>query len=234
MNINKIVNNRWILRSIFKTIWFNFHYLPFKQAIKLPILLYKPKLLVCKGSIKINAPISFGMITLGKYCVSIYPNSGIVYENWGGVITFNGKCSIGNASAISVGNKGKINFGENFSATAQLKLVSYHQVYIHNNVLIGWNCMICDTNFHKLSAVDSSVHIGKGFGCIEIGQNTWIAMNCTILSGTSVAEYSVIGANSTLTKKTSTEKYSLLSGNPASIIKKGIFRDRDNDRISYD
>lgn len=34
-----------MLRSIFSTIYFNLYYLPFKQAIKLPILLYKPHLI---------------------------------------------------------------------------------------------------------------------------------------------------------------------------------------------
>lgn len=86
--MNKILSNRWILRSILKTIWFNFHYLPFRQAIKLPILLYKPKFLVCKGRIKIDGPVHFGMITLGCYRVSIYPNTGFTYENWGGGNTF--------------------------------------------------------------------------------------------------------------------------------------------------
>lgn len=47
--LKKIYAKRWMLRSILPTIWFNFHYLPFRQAVRLPILLYKPKLLACKG-----------------------------------------------------------------------------------------------------------------------------------------------------------------------------------------
>ena len=50
--INKIIKYRWILRSMFSTIYFNFHYLPCSQAIKLPIILYKPKLLaVCSSDL---------------------------------------------------------------------------------------------------------------------------------------------------------------------------------------
>lgn len=45
--------------------WFNFSNLPFKQAVKMPILLYKPMRLKCKGIIKIEAEnISTGMIKL--------------------------------------------------------------------------------------------------------------------------------------------------------------------------
>lgn len=55
MNIlTKLWNNRRILRSILPTIYFNFHYLPFSQAIRLPILLYKPRLLKMKGNVKIG------------------------------------------------------------------------------------------------------------------------------------------------------------------------------------
>lgn len=105
--LKKLWNNRRILRSILPTIYFNFHYLPFNQAIKLPILLYKPKLLKMKGNIKIEkCKIKFGMIRLGFPTVSLYPNTGIVYENHGGTIVFNGKCAIGNNSAISIGASG--------------------------------------------------------------------------------------------------------------------------------
>lgn len=55
MNIlTKLWNNRRILRSILPTIYFNFHYLSFNEAIRLPILLYKPRLLKMKGNVKIE------------------------------------------------------------------------------------------------------------------------------------------------------------------------------------
>ena len=102
--INKIKENRWVLRSIIPTIYFNFHYLPFRQAIKLPIFLYKPHLKLMKGTITINGGATTGMIRLGKNQVSIYPNSGIMLELRGKII-FNGRCSIGNNSYITTGNK---------------------------------------------------------------------------------------------------------------------------------
>lgn len=51
--IKKIKQNAWVARYIIPTIYFNFHYLPFKQAIYLPIWLRKPKLLNLKGKISI-------------------------------------------------------------------------------------------------------------------------------------------------------------------------------------
>lgn len=154
--IKKIWQYRWVLRSLIKTLYFNFHYLPFKQAIKLPILLYKPKLLKCKGTIEIKGHVKFGMIKLGPYSVSIYPNTGIVFENHGGKITFNGNCSIGNNSFISIGKTGNVVFGKNFCSTSSLKLASYSNIVFKDNVLCGWNCMFIDTDFHKLTLVDNT------------------------------------------------------------------------------
>ena len=126
----KIWNNRRALRSIISTIYFNFHYLPFSQAVKLPILLYKPKLKEMKGSIKINGKLKFGMIKLGFPTVSLYPNSGIMYENHGGKILFWGQCAIGNNSAISIGSKGQVEIGDRCSAFTTFRLVSYDKVNI--------------------------------------------------------------------------------------------------------
>ena len=39
MNICRLIK---FLPHLPQSIWFNFHYLPFSQAMKLPILLYKP------------------------------------------------------------------------------------------------------------------------------------------------------------------------------------------------
>ena len=88
----------FIFHGLFPTIFFNFRYLPFNQAIKLPILLYKPKFLKLNGSIKISSPIRTGMIRLGWPIVpSLYPNDGIVIEiREKGSIIFEGNVKIGN------------------------------------------------------------------------------------------------------------------------------------------
>jgi len=44
MNNKKLHRYLQELRYIIPTLYFNFHYLPWRQAIKLPIVLYKPHL----------------------------------------------------------------------------------------------------------------------------------------------------------------------------------------------
>ena len=89
MNKKKIRRYLQELRYIVPTLYFNFHYLPFRQAIRLPIVLYKPHLLKCKGTIRLepeDGRIRHGMIRLGFHQVSLYPNNGFTWENLGGVI----------------------------------------------------------------------------------------------------------------------------------------------------
>lgn len=51
----KRINNKIeILRSLPKTIYFNFKYLPIRQALHLPIILYRPNLINLKGRIEIQ------------------------------------------------------------------------------------------------------------------------------------------------------------------------------------
>ncbi len=80
MNKDSFISKAWRrksdFRSIFASIYFNFHYLPIRQAIRLPILLYKPKFKKLKGKIIIDSPkLKYGMVKLGFEKVSVYPNS---------------------------------------------------------------------------------------------------------------------------------------------------------------
>lgn len=230
--IKKVWKNKWIFRSLIKSIYFNFHYLPLRQAVKMPIFLYKPHLLKCKGNISIEGKISTGMIQLGRYTVSLYPNSGITFENHGGKIIFKGKCHIGNNSAISIGPKGNVIIGNNFVATASLKLTSYYHIEFKENVLCGWDCLFLDTDFHQLTTIKTP-QLPKPYGKISIGDNCWFSLKCTIMKGTNLAENNVVAANSLLNKDYANITYCLLAGQPAKVKKKDIYLNPLNDKINF-
>ncbi|MFR9581673.1 MAG: hypothetical protein SNH01_03265 [Rikenellaceae bacterium] len=221
------------MRSIFSSIWFNFHYLPFKQAVKLPILLYKPKLLRCQGTISIESDkVKFGLIKLGKYNVSIYPNSGIIYENKGGSIVFKGKCNIGNNSAISIGKSGSVIFGDRFVATSTMKLVSYNKIVFGERVRIGWESLVMDTDMHRLTKVDGGY--SKGYGDIIIGDNNWFGTKCTIFKNTVTPNYAIFASGSITNRRFDYPEYSLIGvSNKLEVKASGIWRDIDNDVIEY-
>ena len=227
--VSKIWKNKWIIRSILSSIYFNFHYLPLKQAIRLPILLYKPNLLDLKGKIIIDSSkVSFGMITLGRYLVPLYPNSGITFQNKGGTIIFKGYCTIGNASTIAVLKNGNLEIGNGFFSSTTLKIVTSQSIKMDNDVRFGWNCTVCDTDFHSLTLVESGKKLPADSPII-IHKNCWFAQNCIILKGTEVPAYCIAATNSLLNKKYDIPTYSLIAGQPAVLKKTGVFRNLNDD-----
>lgn len=230
--LKKLWKHRRDLRSIHKSIYFNFHYLPFRQAIRLPILLYKPRFYDLKGTLKLVGEVKYGMIKLGYPAVSIYPNSGIVIENHGGIIVFNGSCSIGNNSSISVGEKGYCEFGERFCASTTLRLICYHKVIIGDRCLMGWNCMIMDTDLHKLTKISGGS--SKGFASIRIGDNNWFGNGCLIMKRTETPDFCTISARTILNGKVVAPKYSVIGQKHEIEVKAiGVWHNLDDDKIDY-
>lgn len=229
------LNNKWILHSLPSSIWFNFHYLPIKQAIHLPILLYKPKLLECKGSIQIDTnQIKFGMIILGKFICSLYPNDGITFENHGGRIIFKGNALIGNSSFISIGKTANLTIGNQFRINAALKLACYYNINFGNGVEIGWDSLIMDTDFHQLISTSKNEGIQKkDYGAISIGNDCWIATKALVFKNTVLPSNCIVAANSLLNKTYDIPEKSLLAGQPAVLKKTRVYRDKEKDRIFY-
>lgn len=171
------------------------------------------------------------MIRLGDFQVSLYPNNGITFENRG-TIVFKGRCNIGNDSYISVGKSGCLTFGDHFACTAALKLTSYSSTTFGDHVLVGWDNLFMDTDFHRLTYTDGRPS-PTSHAPITIGNNCWISANCMIMKGTIIPPRCVVGARSFLNQAYDCEETSLIVGHPAKAVKSGIFRDRENDKIEY-
>lgn len=233
--IHRMWHSRWILHSLPWSIYFNFHYLPLRQAIRLPILLYKPRLLRCGGRVRIESEdICTGMIILGKNTVSIYSNSGVAWECDGEVV-FEGKCYIGNASAISVSFTGSVYFGKRFYASTSFKLVSYCGVRFGRDVHIGWDCIVMDTDFHKMVFCKDGKS-NKGYGKVEIGRGNWLGMKCCVLKNTRTPDYCTVSASSVLNSSyLDLPSHSVIGQDRNVVLKKeGCYRDFHNDEIEYE
>lgn len=234
VRFEKLWQQRWKLRSLPQTIWFNLKFLPLHQAWKLPIVFYKPRFKNCIGTVAINieGKIKHAMIVLGRHQVSLYPDTGILIENRGH-IEFQGSCSIGGNSAISLGKNGNVVFGNGFVATASFKLVSYHRVTFHKYVLFGWDCLVMDTDFHALTKVEGG--LSKGYAPIEIGAWNWFGNGCRIMKRTCTPEKLTVQAGTTMTGPINVDPYTVV-GNDYHIVEKihGVWRDPFNDMIEYE
>lgn len=220
-----------MLRSIVSSIYFNFHYLPLKQAVRLPILVYKPRFGPLKGRIRIEGPVRLGMIVLGTRRTGVYLDDGIMFENHGGECVFHGKATIGGGSAISVGKYGKLKIGDDVVCNVGIKLICCHQVTIENRVRFGWEVLLMDSGLHRLKNQDGT-YCGTGVAPIHIGHDTWISTRCMVMPGAGTAPYTVVAGGSLLNRKID-ESYVLVGGKPAVVKKRGVYRDMDDDDIDY-
>lgn len=216
MRLNKIYT--YVL-SIPKTLYFNFMYFDFKDAIKLPVFVSKNVILKqVKGNIIIKDSISTGMIRIGFGDIGIFDKSRSK-SIWDvcGIIVFNGNASIGHGSKINI--SGKLILGKNFKISAESTIICKKKLAFGDNCLVSWENLIMDTDFHKVYSYDK-----KLINCdrsIEIGNNVWIGCRCTILKGTRVKDNIVIAANTSLHSSFDFEN-AIIGGNPISILKNNI------------
>lgn len=222
-----------ILRSLPQTLYFNFRYFPFKQALKIPVILYKPKFVACKGKVVIESEyITLGMIQLGFNQAHAYPHSGVVCENNGGTVVFKGNALIGNNSSLCIGPNANVTFGDNFNATTTFRLVCWYKIFFDYNVCFGWDNLVLDTSFHRLKYCNGE-YASKGYGCINIAHDAWIATRCIVLANTETLPYTVVATNSLLSRKYD-KSHVIIAGSPAKIIKEGVYRDLYDDIIIYE
>lgn len=219
-----------LLRALLPSLWFNFKYLPLRQAIRLPILVYKPHFLRLKGSVVIDSPcIHLGMIRLGFFTADVYPNAGITLRIEGKII-FQGRCFIGNDCYVICGKDGEIVFGNDFKATGGIRLVSQHGIHFGNHVLVGWGNTIIDTNFHPLYDMEKE-HFKKAFGPINIGENNWFAMNCLVMPGVTTPVHCIFAARTIVTRGGQYESYCVHGGSPVGVLSRNVMRIIGQDAI---
>lgn len=219
------------LRAFIPSLIFNFKYLPIKQAVKLPIWIYKAHLLELGGSVSIESDdIHSGMIQLGFPRAATYPDNGFTWRNRGRVI-FKGDCYIGNDCHIIVGKQGMLTLGSDFRANAGLKLVAQCNIKFGNHVRVGWGCILMDTNFHPLYDMEKK-KFKRAFSPITIGDYNWFGLQCYVMHGVHTPDRCIFAARSTVTRGGNFESYCVHGGSPLHILTRNVMRDYDNDQIT--
>lgn len=219
MNVKKMFVILW---GGVRSIPINFKLFPFRIACRLPLIISPfVKIKSLKGKVIIkNCDIKTGMIRIGFGNVGIFDNvfSRAIIQLDGEVI-FYGDTSIGHGSKISVGGKGILEIGKNFIITAETSIICHKKIKFGNNVLISWENLFMDTDFHKIKNIENNmINESKE---IFIGNNVWIGCRNTILKGSQISDNSVIGSNSLINKKFNKNNI-LIAGNPAKILKENI------------
>lgn len=209
--------------SISKSILFCIRYLPFKQAIRIPIIIsYDTKFKLMQGMVFINSSdISPGMVHIGisngsfdcgkntRTTLQLQPDSKLIFK---------GKASIAKGAVIN--NGGIIEFGKNFSSNFGLFISCNKMISFGDNCLLGWNNHFLDNNGHKIfDDLGDITSIAKE---IRIGSNVWITSETHFLSGSAIGDGCVVGYKSFIHKDLSDSRCCLIAGNPAKVIRTNI------------
>jgi acetyltransferase-like isoleucine patch superfamily enzyme len=134
-----------------------------------------------------------------------------------GTLEFAGYAYIGHGCKLSV--LGTLRLGNNFTMSAESSIVAHLRVEIGDDVLIAWDVLIIDSDFHHmLNEFGQKVNLNLP---VVIGNNVWIGCRSLILKGVSIADGVVVAAATTICKPCIQKKV-LIGGNPARILRSSV------------
>lgn len=206
------------------SIVFNFHYLPFKQACKLPFIFYvRPTFLALKGKVILSAPdIHYNMIRFGKCKAPIVSYKSFRWENRG-TICFNGKMDISHHTFISCGREGILKFGDSNRINFGCRFIAGKEIIFGDKVRVSWDCTFIDTDFHPLIDTVRRKPL-KVSQSIKIDYGCWIGHNSIVSKGVKLSKNTTVCAGSVVKGRFSQEN-TILGGNLAKVIDEGYVRD---------
>lgn len=227
----KIYENLFLLKRFFPYIlhsaYFNFHYLPFKQAVHMPILLYKPHFIRLKGKVVIqNDHVHFGMIRMGHLANTCNPNCGVSFDNRGGTIIFRGRTKFANDSYFMICKDAILTLGDDLDCSCKIKCAK--SIEIGDETWIAYDTMIMDSEWHALTDITTGKLLNKEMP-VKIGKHNFISFGCLVLKGTVTPDNATFTPRSVLNRNFNEDaEYPLFGGTPCELIDEGYYMDHKN------
>lgn len=110
-----------------------------------------------------------------------------------------------------------LKIGINFAMTGGT-ICAAESILIGDNVAIGANSMIIDTDFHSLDFQRRNRASSDGETApVMLEDNVFIGMNCLVLKGVTIGQGSVVGAGSVVVGDVPSNV--IVAGNPAKVIR---------------
>ena len=206
-----------------KTIWFNFKVLPFRLAIKMPIVISYNTKIKNTGEIILPDNAYFGMFSIGVIKIAtLEANDYKIVLNNQGTFKVGGLIKIHPGARIYVAKDATLSVGNLVGIGANSKVVCFKDIVSGDNFRMSWNSQIFDTDFHFLQNVSKGFYYHRTKP-IRIGDNVFVGNGSTIGKGTILQDGCVISCMSKVSGDfTADGKNLLLSGVPAKIVKVGV------------
>lgn len=207
-----------------RSLWYNLRLLPFRQAIRMPILISHRTVVQNVSGKFILHPEKpkMGLVKIGFgtcQCTDFRHNRTIL--NIRGTFDILGECSLGAGSAVEVAENAILTVGNNFNLGPKSLIICHRAMTFGNDFLTSWNCTFMDTDQHRL--VDADGLVTNPDREITVGNNVWFGCNCLVTKGTHLADSTTVAAGTSL-HGTYTDTHVVLAGNPAKVVKNGVER----------
>ena len=230
------------IRTVFrigylKTIYINFRLLPFKQAIRLPIVVSRATTLESlSGSIHFQSKPSFGIMKFGFNHSDLFS-----WRARRSIIKIDGNVFAGDFTQFGVGCSlivdagATLYLGNNFTIGGLSKIICRKKISIGDNFRGAWEVQIFDTNFHYIKNIEDG-SVTRREHEVVLGANNWIGNRASVMPGTKTNSFFIAASNSLCNKDYTTmvPQYSLVAGSPAKLLKNNVVRviDREEREIA--
>ena len=198
---------------------FCLRYLPFRQAIHIPVLIHPSVRIenLHRGTINFVGEIKSSMLVLGFPGTVGQSNCKTLLSiEHGGRLIVSENVQMARGTRIIIGNQGVMQIGEHFWCNGDCFFNCTTKISIGDNNMYGWNIGFNTTDGHHV--YDNGV-MKPMEGDITIGNHVWIASNCNIAKNTFIADDCVVAQNSLVGKRFEQPKC-LIGGMPAKVIRK--------------
>ena len=213
----------WI--GFIKTIYVNLKLLPFRQAIKFPIVVTKKTTFgSLSGKLIIKGHCRFGMIRFGIFHSDLRSwKENRTYLNIQGDLIARGWMQFGVGCKINIDKGAVLEIGDNVCIGSSSWIVCREHIKIGSNLRCAWDVQIMDTNFHYLKNIETG-KVEKDMKPIIIGNNNWIGNRSSVMQGTKTPDFFIVASNSICNKDYTSliPEYSVVGGSPAKLLKTGV------------
>lgn len=194
--------------------------LPFREAIKIPILVsYKTKILCLKrNSIKIDSPKRFGIKIGFGGTEKIQARRPILCIEGNGIISFGSNVVLGDG--ISITSSGELKIGDGFYSNHNCTIWCGKHIEIGKDVLFGWNVLLRDVDGHQISYGSDKPKKDRD---IIVEDHCWLCSDAVLLGGAEVPKDSIVGFRSLVSKSFRNQGTNLLIvGSPGAVKKNDV------------
>lgn len=206
-----------------KTIYLNFRYFSFSEALKLPIFVYRGvRIKISKGNVAVKGDLFTGMLKIGPNGVgTIDTLTEPTIWQCEGTLTIHGKAMFGVGSRICIGQGAELSLGKDFMITGRSTIICGKRIAFGDDCLLSWDILMMDTDLHKVTvSSNGEKQVINEAQPITVGSHVWIGCRNTILKGASIPDNAVVAANSTITKSFSEQNVIIGANNK--VLKTGV------------